>query len=297
MKKHYIILTGALFLVFLVIGCSRSEEQNYLGSGTLEADEVIVSSLLTGRLDSLFVEEGDSVRAGQIIALLDVQKLEAQLRQSQAALEELTINRRIARRSVEQAQEQHSNILTTLKRQKSLLQSGSSTRQIVDDLATREAMALSKLKAAQDQLRALDAREKQLGATIDLIRLQIQDGTIQAPISGAVVEKYVEAGENLHPGGPILKIADLNRMWIKIYLDERDVGLVSLDAKVQVHIDALPDRSFEGRVSWISPRAEFTPRNVQTRRARADLVFAVKVVFDNPDRAAMIGMPADVIRP
>ena len=297
MKKYYNVYWFALGLVIVLIGCRADGNRHVLGSGTPEAEEVIVSSLLAGRVDSSFVSEGDSVEAGQQLALIDVRKLEAQLRQSEAALEELVVNHRIARRAVEQAQEQHSNISATLKRQRNLLESGSSTQQIVDDLATQEAVARSRLEAAQDQLKALEARREQLQATLELIRLQISDGQVMSPLKGVVIEKYVEAGENVAPGSPMVKIADLDRLWIKVYLSEEDVGLVSLGSRVQVRVDALPGQPFDAEVVWVSPRAEFTPRNVQTRDARADLVFAVKVEFENPSHAAMIGMPADVVLP
>lgn len=283
-----------ILLAILLCGCGRESQREFLGSGTLEADEVIVSSLLAGRVDSVYVTEGDSVILGQILALIDVRKLKAQLDQSEAALEELTVNRRIARRSVEQAHEQHENVLISLNRQKSLLLSGSSTQQIVDDLSTQEVLARSRLEAARDQLEALDARRKQLEAGIEVIRLQIDDGQITSPLSGTIIEKYVDSGESVTPGTPVVKVADLDRMWMEVYLDETDVGIVSLGTAVQVKVDALPDKPFDGRVTWVSPKAEFTPRSVQTRQARADLVFAVKVEFDNPDHTALIGMPAEV---
>ena len=285
--------TTALFAI-LLCGCGGESQKDFLGSGTLEAAEVIVSSLLAGRVDSVYLSEGDSVSAGQLLAQLDIRKLQAQLYQSEAALEELIISRRIAHRSVEQAREQHEIFLISLKRQKSLLESGSSTQQVVDDLSTQEVLARSKLEAAQDQLKALEARQKQLEAGIELIHLQIEDGQIISPLSGTVVEKYIETGESAAPGSPVFKIANLDEMWIEVYLDETDVGLVSLGTGVQVRVDALPDKPFEGRVTWVSPSAEFTPRSVQTRQARADLVFAVKVEFENPDHTALIGMPAEV---
>lgn len=297
MKAKKTLSMAFVPIMLVLYGCSGNSQRNFLGSGTLEADEVVVSSLLAGRLDSVSVDEGDSVAAGQLIALLDVQKLEAQLRQNEAALQELRVNHRIARRSVEQAGEQHENLLMTLKRQRSLLESGSTTQQVVDDLSTQEVVARSRLEAARDQLDALEAKQKQLEAAADLIRLQMADGRIATPLAGTAVEKYVEPGENVAPGSPLVKVADLDHMWMKVYLDEKDVSLVTLGTQVRVRVDAMPGKAFEGRVVWISPRAEFTPRNVQTRQARADLVFAVKVEFDNPDHTAMIGMPAEVLLP
>ncbi len=281
----------------LLGGCSNGPKKNFLGSGTLEAEEVIVSSLLPGTVEELFVSEGAAVEKDQIIARLDTSKLSAQRRQSEAALQELLINRRLADNGVQQARTQHENLAVNLERQVSLLGGGSSTQQIVDDLKAQEEIARLRLTSAQDQRAALDARESQLRAAFDLINLQIEDAVIRAPISGWVIEKYVDAGENIPLGGAIVKIADVKKLWIKIYLTERDVGLIALNAPVRVKVDAVTEKNFEGRVSWISPKAEFTPKNVQTRQSRADLVFAVKIEFDNPDGLAAIGMPAEVYLP
>ena len=293
--------TNYLMILFLstamFMGCGAGDKAGFLGSGTLEGDEVIVSSLIAGRLDSIGISEGDRVEAGQLLALIDIDKLLAQLRQTQAALEELEINRRIASRSVDQEKEQYDNVVQTRKRQEHLLETGSSTQQVVDDLRTQESIIKSHLEVARDQLRVIDAKRSQLEAGFELIRLQVADGEIVAPLAGTVIEKYIEAGENVAPGMAIVKIVNLDRMRIKVYLSETDVGLVKIGSPVRILIDALPDEQIEGQVTWISPRAEFTPRNIQTREARADLVFAVKVAFDNPGHKALIGMPADVVLP
>ena len=96
------------------------------------------------------------------------------------------------------------------------------------------------------------------------------------------------------PGKPVVQIATMNEMWIKVYISETDLGKIKLDEEAELKIDSYPDRTFAGRVSWISPRAEFTPKNVQTKEARVDLVYAVKVILENPKGILKIGMPADV---
>ncbi|MFH1861947.1 MAG: HlyD family efflux transporter periplasmic adaptor subunit [bacterium] len=297
MKQILFSITGILIVLSILLGCGKNDQQGFQGSGSLEAEEVVVSSLLAGSLDSLTVLEGDLVQKDQLVAVVDTRKLEAQLLQSEAGLEELRIQQRIARKNLDQLQEQHSNLATTLERQRNLLASGSSTQQVVDDLSAQERIARSKLEAAKDQLNALAAKERQLSATQELIRLQIADGVILAPLSGTILEKYVSVGENVAPGSPVVKIADLDHLWVKIYVSEMDIGRFMLGKNVQIKVDALPDRGFVGTVSWISSKAEFTPKNVQTRQARADLVFAVKVEFENPERIASIGMPAEVYTP
>ena len=286
-----------IFSSLLALGCSNGHKKNFLGSGTLEADEIMVSTMLPGTLEELLVSEGSAVEKDQIIARLDTSKLATQRRQSEAVLQELQINRRLAENAVRQARTQQENLSANLQRQESLLRRGSSTQQIVDDLKTQEEIARLRLASAQDQIAALDAKESQLRAALDLINLQLEDAIIRSPLSGWVIEKYVDAGENVPLGGAIVEIADIHKLWIKIYLAEREVGLVSLNARVRILADALTGKSLEGCVTWISPKAEFTPKNVQTRESRADLVFAVKVEFDNPEGVAAIGMPAEVYLP
>lgn len=295
MRRRFQNLIGLAAFGFLVISCHSNEQRNYLGSGTLEANELIVSTLISGTVSSLEVKEGQFVDQGALIALMDTSKLAAQLRQTRAGLQEIAANRRMALSAVAQAKEQYANLKLNLERQQKLLESGSTTQQIVDDLSTQAATAALRLNAAEDQLSTLDARKEQLNAALDLLNLQLRDAQIRSPISGTVLEKYVETGENLLLNGAIVKLADLKHLWIKIYMGEADLGMVTLGTAVLVRVDAFPDEPFQGRVSWVSPKAEFTPKNVQTRRARADLVFAVKVEFENPEGKAVIGMPADVV--
>jgi HlyD family secretion protein len=111
-------------------------------------------------------------------------------------------------------------------------------------------------------------------------------------VPGVVAEKYVEAGEIVPPGGAVYKIADLRRFWLKVYVGERDLGRFVLGAEVRVEIDAM-EKPLRGTIAWVSPAAEFTPKNVETRDARAELVYAVKIAVTNPPHELKIGMPAE----
>ena len=114
-----------------------------------------------------------------------------------------------------------------------------------------------------------------------------------APVSGVIAERYVETGEMVPAGGAVFKIADLSDFWIKIYVGEKDLGRFSLGNAMRVEADAI-ETPLEGRVAWVSPEAEFTPKNVETRDARAELVYAVKIAIASPPGSLKIGMPADV---
>ncbi|MDR7513081.1 MAG: efflux RND transporter periplasmic adaptor subunit, partial [Armatimonadota bacterium] len=119
--------------------------------------------------------------------------------------------------------------------------------------------------------------------------------TVRAPIDGVVVSRSVEVGDLVAVGAPIVTVADLRRVFLRIFVAEGDLGRVRLGQPVEVRVDAFPRRTFPGTVEEISSRAEFTPGNVQTREERAKLVFAVRIALDNPDGVMKPGLPADAV--
>jgi HlyD family secretion protein len=241
------------------------------------------------------VEEGDAVQAGQTIALVDSEKTFLQNKQLLAGMQELRQNRLSAQRSAALAREQYENTDKKYQRLKSLLAEGSSTQQQYDDVELALKAAQTQHENARTMLMALDAKEAQLSAQLELIGSQLKDYRVIAPITGTVIDKYVESGEIARPGGPVVNLADLTRMWIKIYLKETDLARIRLNGGAELRVTAYPQQIFPGRIAQIADKAEFTPKNVQTREARADLVYAVKIMVDNPEGILKIGMPADVI--
>jgi len=279
----------------LVLDCARPRDDRWLGSGTLEARQVTVGAKLAGQVIALCVEEGDSLSAGEAIAVVDSSKLVLQRVQLVAAQRELGHNLANARQAVELASEQFENAHRQYERVRSLAERGSAPPQQLDNAQVAYAAARTQLDAAKNTLAALEERAKQLQAQRELIEAQLRDATVEAPLAGVVVAKYVEQGEMVAPGSPIVTIADLHEMWVKVYLPEPDVAKVSLGARVAVRADAFPAETFSGHVSWISPKAEFTPKNVQTRSARSELVYAVKVVVPNEQGRLLVGMPVEVL--
>lgn len=132
-------------------------------------------------------------------------------------------------------------------------------------------------------------------ADLDLITADIENALVYSPVDGTVLQKNLEIGETAFPGSSILTIADLRHVYIKIYVDEKKLGLVKLGMKAAVHVDSFPGKDFTGRVSVISQEAEFTPKTIQTKDERVKLMFAVKINLDNPDEALKPGMPADAV--
>lgn len=286
-----VIMSAGLVLT----SCSNHNDRQLAGSGILEATELLVSAKMAGTVMDFYVKEGDQVTAGQVIAQIDTEKLHLQQKQMLAGLSELRLNLENAQRGVKLAQDNLTNVEKRFQRIQALYRDNSATQQQFDDIETAYKAAQTQFDNAATSLKALRAKEAQLMAQLELLVSQTRDATITAPIAGTVIEKYIAAGELARPGGPVAMLADLQNLWIKIYFKETDLGKIKLDQSARLKISAYPNREFPGRISWISPRAEFTPKMVQTKDARSDLVYAVKIEVNNPEGILKIGMPADVV--
>ena len=149
--------------------------------------------------------------------------------------------------------------------------------------------------ATPEQIAAAESQVEMARAALEALEIQKGKFTLEAPISGLVLERPVQMGEVALPGAPLLTLANLDRVTLTIYVPEDQLGQVQLGQPVSVTVDAYPDRTFQGEVVFISSQAEFTPKNVQTREERVNMVFAVKVRLPNPDHALKPGMPADAV--
>jgi len=254
----------------------------------------LVSSKSNGEIISMNVKEGEQVNEGDVIALVDVEKLVFQKEQALAGIGEIDVNSANAKEAISQAEENFENMKKRYQRIKTLYEQGSTTQQQMDDIETQYKATRTALTSARNGLKALNMKKQQLDAQLKLIESQISDGTIDAPVSGVIVDKFVERGEVVALGLPVVSLVNLDELWIKLYVVETQLGHVKLGESADITIDSHPEKVFKGTVVWISPQAEFTPKNVQTKEARADLVYAVKITVPNPDRILKIGMPADI---
>jgi len=294
MSNNFILYLSVAVLLSLTIHCSQQNDQRLFGSGTLEATEVLVRSKSVGDIISMNFSEGDHIQMEAVIAQIDTEKLALQKLQLLAGLEELELNLLNARRAVTLAEDQHQNIDKKYIRLKALFEQQSITEQQLDDVDMALKAATTQLQNARTSLQALQAKRKQIEAQLQLLITQIQDATVKAPMAGVIIAKYVQKGEVVNAGTPIVNLADLENLWIRVYLTTNEVGRLKLGSSATLKMDAFPKKNFKGKVTWISPQAEFTPKNVQTKEARADLVYAVKVEIKNPQGELKIGMPADV---
>lgn len=311
----------ALILVVLAgLSCSANRAKDVISaSGTIEAVEVSVASKVAGELLELAVEEGTRVKPGDRLASIDHATLDIQLRQAEAGVRlaeaQLALlvkgaraeDIRQAEAGLKQAEASLSVAEDDARRMRELVKTGSVTPKqredaearltVVSALRDSAAEALNKVRtlARPEEIRAGEARLAQAQAAADLLGKTIADCTVTAPAGGIVTHKAVEAGELVTPGATVVTLVDLDSVHVMIYVTEKELGRVRLGDAAEVKIDAFPDKAFAGKVTYISPEAEFTPKNIQTKEDRVKLVFGVKVEIENREGLLKPGLPADAV--
>ncbi len=302
--------------ILLLISCTENETDVIQGSGTIEATEVTISARTSGELLELNVRRGDDVDQGEVLARVDAADLEFQLNQGLYRLEAARAERDalFAGAREEDIQQVEANLREawaardlaerTLERIRNLNAAGSSTASELDRVETQYLQARSRAEAAEAQLRGLETPlrpedRRRANATVGeaetaVARLErlVSEATVSAPRAGTVAMVVREVGEMVAPGTPLLVLADLSTVFLTIYIPERRLGEITIGEPSTVRVDGMPEREFSGTVTAVAERAEFTPRNVQTEEARAQLVYAVEITLDNPDGVFKIGMPA-----
>jgi HlyD family secretion protein len=316
MKQLFVFATAVAALMTLA-GCSDKHAGTIEASGTLEAVEVNVSAKVAGQIQTLFVDEGSIVKSGDTLAILDHATNDIELQQAEAGVDlanaqyQLLVigtrseDLRQAEEGLRQSESTYKTAKDDYERIKGLYATKSVTKKELDDAESRYTIAqamntsaeqnLQKLKhfARPEDLAAAKARLDQATAAADLLRKQISDAHIIAPVSGTVTHKPVEAGELVSIGTTIATISRLESLNLMIYVGDTELGRVKLGGPADLVIDTYPDKTFPAKVIYISPIAEFTPKNVQTKEDRTKLVFGVKLEVDNKDGILKGGMPVD----
>jgi HlyD family secretion protein len=312
------VLVSPLFLVLSVAGggCRRGSDDGLIvASGHVEATEVVVSTKVAGPIEKRLVDEGDAVEAGQEIARIDTidTRLALETARAERAQAEAEWRLRLAGAREEEIREARAQVLRAeadlegarkdLERMEGLLAAGSGTTKARDDARTRHDAASASLEAARERLRRLEAgsRKEEIDAArarlsaaqarIAQLEQQIKDAVITSPVRGVVTERLAEAGELAGRGTGIVVVTNLADAWLNVYVGEPDLARIRLGQEAEVRTDDGQVR--KGTVSFVSPRAEFTPKNVQTRDERVKLVFRIKVALDNADSLFKPGMPAE----
>lgn len=286
-------------------------------SGNIEATEVDLSFRIAGQIIALNVEEGDWVKQNQVVAELDTDTLEAlkgiaqsEIAAAKAVLDELEAGTRVeeiamakalmkaAESRLENAREEHDRYIKLFK-------GGAVSESQYDRFETNLRVATEEFNNAAERLRELEKgpRDEKIRAArhrleraqweLNKIDLDIKHSILRTPVSGVILIKANEIGEVILPGATVATVAAIEEVWLKGYVGENQLGLLKLGQRVEVTIDTFPDRVFPGVLTFISSRAEFTPKNVQTKEERIKQVYRVKVTIPNKDQVLKIGMPAE----
>jgi membrane fusion protein YbhG len=287
---------AGLFLSALLslASCDKKNNSAFQASAIIEGTAIKVSAQTGGYLMQMNFDEGQDVQIGQIIAVVDTEKLSYQLEQIRANLDELNVQHRMATTNLRRAQDDHDYAKTKYERYLELFQKNAASQQTLDDLKIGYDRAKSALESAQQALASITSKEKGLDAQAKLLRRQINDALVKAPISGTITTRYYDAGETIPPNAPVVEIIDLSKMWTKVYISETYLSKLKIGQPAQVKIDGTT-QTLTGAVAWISAKAEFTPKNILTSESRTALVYAVKIYVDNPDGILKHGMPVSII--
>jgi HlyD family secretion protein len=321
MKKRIpvivILLAAAAAGYYFYTQKNEKKENGIVVSGNVEITDADLAFKIAGRVMERFVSEGSTVQSGQKVAVLDSTDLDQELavriaeRDSAAAsLKELEAGSRPeeiqqAEAVLQRAKAEEHRYRIEFERQRGLHQKDVistrefETAQLSFETATaklkeaEKAFALTREGPRQERIEQARAVLKEAEEAISLVKIRITYATLESPMTGLVLSDHVEPGEYVSAGTPIVSIGDLNNVWIRAFIDETDLGRVKVGQQATVTTDSYPQKSYPGRISFISSESEFTPKNVQTEKERVKLVYRIKIDVPNPNQELKPGMPAD----
>jgi HlyD family secretion protein len=298
-KFSAIILCGVYFF-----GCNSHDGETISATGTIEATEITLSAQSGGQVKRVIADEGAVVRLGDTLLFIDNTDWVYQLQQSRGGYEMAEAQFRLALKGAReedllQAEANFKNANDDLNRMEDLYRAKSVSEKQLDDARTRftvtqQIWEKTKRGSRQEEIDAARARRDQTNAQMSSLQKKVDDCVVTAQAAGTITKRFVEQGELASTGMALYRISDLSMLDITIYVSEANLPKVRLNQKAVVHIDAFDKKDFEGRVTFISSTAEFTPKNIQTNDERTKLVFSVKVKVPNPDGTLKAGIPADV---
>lgn len=304
---------SSLLLLSLLAACNKKGNQ-FDATGTFEATEVIVSSELSGKILSLTVNEGDTVSANKIVGTVDAEGIALQKEQVEASIgtlnektADVTPQVKLLQDQLAVQQSQLNNLVHEQQRIEKLVAQDAATGKQLDDInaqidVVKKQMSVTKQQIAvqqnnvSTQNRAVLSESKPLQKRVAQLNDQLKRADIVNPINGTVLTKYAEAGELTAAGKALYKIADLSTVKLRAYVTGDQLAQIKLGQKVKVSVDAGKEtyKDFTGTITWISDKAEFTPKTIQTKEERANLVYAIKIDVKN-DGYLKIGMYGEVM--
>ncbi len=292
-KISFFMVAGLLWL------SSCTQKSQFDASGTFETEETIISSEGTGRIKEFNIEEGQTLKAGQYVGFIDTAQLyfnkvnlEAQIQAGLSRRPDIAAQVAALQVQLQTAQREQTRI-------SNLVKADAATQKQLDDQTSLVAQIQKQIDAQMSTLdistTSINKEAVPLRALIQQMNDQISKCYLVNPVNGTVLSKYARKDEEATPGKPLYKIADISTLLLRAYVTNDQFTQIKLGQKVKVFIDNGPDKykEYEGTITWISDKAEFTPKTIETKDERANLVWAVKIAVKN-DGYLKIGMYADV---
>lgn len=287
------------YIAILMLTASCGKQTAFDAQGTFEATEIVVSSEATGKILHFEAEEGTLVEAGQQVGAMDSLQLHLQRKQLIAQQSALLNSRPDIKKQMSSLREQIAKQKSELQRVENMLRDGAATPKQHDDINAHIRVLEGQLEATLSTLgkntASINDNSASLEAQIAALDDRIAKCHIIAPTNGTVLVKYAEAGELATVGKPLMKIANLEKIYLRAYFTSDQLANIRLGDTVKVIADFGGDEQheYEGRIAWISSESEFTPKNIQTKDSRANLVYAVKIAVKNDGRLK-IGLAGEV---
>jgi HlyD family secretion protein len=291
--KTYSTLLIIAFLAFTDCNNKSAEADAY---GNFEATEVILSAETSGRIITFEVTEGSEIEKGEEIALVDTTLFYLQKAEINAGMKSVRTRIATINAQNEILNQQIANLNINIARIENMLKDDAATKKQYDDLIGQVAVLEKQIAANNTQKSSIAAELAVHESKKATLNEQITRSSVKSPLTGTIIEKYSEAGETTSAGRPLVKIADLSTMMLKVYVSGTQLGSLKIGAECTVRIDdgKRGYKSFPGTISYISDKAEFTPKIIQTKEERVTLVYAVTINVKN-DGTMKSGMPGEAI--
>lgn len=291
MKIKPLIIIAIVFLT----GCNNKTDLAD-AYGNFEATEVIISAETNGRILSFPASEGASIQKGDLLALIDTTMINLQLAEIDAAMRSTRTRIISIDAQNDIIRQQIANLKINIDRIKNMLKNDAATVKQLDDLTGQEAVFLKQIEANSTQKTSIAAELQVYQSKKSTLTEQLHRSSIKSPLTGTLIEKYSEEGEMTAAGKPVGKVADLSVMKLKVYVSGAQIGTIKTGQQCSIRIDDGNKgyRSFPGTISYISEKAEFTPKIIQTKEERVTLVYAVTIDVKN-DGSLKSGMPGEAV--
>ncbi|MCD6454096.1 MAG: efflux RND transporter periplasmic adaptor subunit [Candidatus Aminicenantes bacterium] len=291
MKRKTILLLA----IFVLVSCGEKGKENVISStATIEAVQVRISPIYQARIKNIPVKEGERVKKGDVLAILDSREFELKKKEVETTRKELFYSIASLSRQIEELGVRLKQVEKTYERAKNLYKEKAIPLQKFEETETEYLSLQKRLQALKENRSALKAKIESVNQRLELFDYYIDNSEIKAPIDGIVQEIVAREGEVVLPTSTILTLAKMDEVWARMYVEERYLGFIKIGQKAKIKVDSFPNREFSGKVIWVAEEAEFIPKNVQTQSERATLVYAVKVSIDNKKGIFKIGMPVEI---